>query len=322
MLATVQALARQTIAATPQDFLKRFGDRLRALAASQDLLVKHEWKGVELEELIRFQLSPFEDLIGSRVESNGPQLFVAASAAQALGMAIHELATNASKYGALSAPAGRVDVRWRLADGENGEQAFVMSWSERGGPPVVKPAQSGFGSKVIGLLTESALNGTVELDYAPSGLVWRLTCPAKGLVDGSRPQATARPVTASSRSRSHRRILVVEDEPLIALEVAQVLTEAKFDVVGPTRDVAGALSLLNGGGCDAAVLDINLGQETSEPVAIELTKRRTPFVTLSGYSRDQQGSSFDGAPALAKPLKPELLIATLKRCLAESVADQ
>jgi DNA-binding response OmpR family regulator len=86
--------------------------------------------------------------------------------------------------------------------------------------------------------------------------------------------------------------------------------------------VAGALSLLDRGGCDVAVLDINLGHETSEPVAIELTRRRTPFVTLSGYSRTQQGSSFDGAPALAKPLKPELLIATISRFLAEDARDQ
>jgi len=322
MLALVQAVARQTIAATPEDFLERFGERVRALAASQDLLVKHAWKGVELEELIRFQLSPFEDLIGSRVEFNGPPLLIPASAAQALGMAIHELATNASKYGAFSEPNGRVDIRWHFADAQNDEQAFVMSWNERGGPPVAEPARRGFGTKVICLLTESSLNGTVELDYAPSGLFWRLTCPATALVDGSRAPATARGVPASSPSRTRRRILVVEDEPLVALEVAQVLAEARFEVVGPTRDVAGALSLLDRGGCDAAVLDINLGHETSEPVAIELAKRRIRFVTLSGYSRSQQGSSFDGAPALAKPLKPELLIATITRCLAEGARDR
>ena len=322
MLALVQAVARQTIAATPEDFLQRFGERVRALAASQDLLVKHEWRGVDLEELIRFQLAPFADLIGNRVGLNGPALFIPAAAAQALGMAIHELATNASKYGSLSEPNGRVDVRWHFADAENGEQGFVMSWSEWGGPPVVKPARRGFGSKVICLLTESSLNGAVELDYAPSGLFWRLTCPARELADGSRPPATARRVPAASLpSRTRRRILVVEDEPLVALEVAHVLTEARFEVVGPTRDVAGALSLLDRDGCDAAVLDINLGHETSAPVAIELAKRRTPFVTLSGYSLAQQGSSFDGAPALAKPLKPELLVATITRCLAGGVRN-
>ena len=176
---------------------------MQALAASQDLLVKHQWKGVELEELIRFQLSPFEDLIGGPVELNGPPLFIPASAAQALGMAIHELATNASKYGALSEPNRRVNVRWNVTDAENGEQAFVMSWSERGGPSVVEPARRGFGSKVICLLTESSLNGTVELDYAPSGLFWRLTCPARELVDGSRPPAKA---SNSRRLRRHKRV--------------------------------------------------------------------------------------------------------------------
>ena len=320
LLTLVQAVARQTVAASPEDFLKRFDERIQALAASQDLLVKHGWKGAELEQLIRFQLSPFKDLFASRIRLDGPSVLISASAAQALGMAIHELATNANKYGALSRPSGRVDVCWHFTDGDDGEQRFVLSWSEAAGPPVAKPVRRGFGSKVICHLIECSLNGRVELDYAPSGLFWRLTCSAKELVDGNLSQVMATRVPSASPSRG--RILVVEDDPLAAAEVAQVLTDAGFDVVGPTKDVAEALSLLNRDGCSAAVLDINLGHETSEPIATELAKRRTPFVTLSGYSRAQQGDVFDGAPALAKPLRPELLIATITQCLADGVDDQ
>jgi CheY-like chemotaxis protein len=235
-------------------------------------------------------------------------------------MAIHELATNAGKYGALSGPSGRVDVRWRVANAEKGEQAFEMGWSEAGGPEVVKPTRLGFGSKVIGALTESSLNGTVELDFRPSGLSWRLTCPAKELVEGGQPsRARAHPSSASQPSRTLRRILVVEDEPLVALEIADILKTAGFEVA-PARNVAGALSLLEQGGCDAAVLDINLGRETSEPVALELIKRNTPFVTLSRYSDAQQADTFGCAPALTKPIRPQLIVATLQRFFADRVS--
>ena len=114
MLALVQAIARQTVATHPKSFVEHFGERLRALAASQDLLVKAEWKGVDLGELIHSQLEHFSDLIGTRINLVGPALFISASAAQTIGMALHELATNAGKYGALSTEAGRVDVSWGL----------------------------------------------------------------------------------------------------------------------------------------------------------------------------------------------------------------
>ena len=113
------------------------------------------------------------------------------------------------------------------------------------------------------------------------------------------------------------RVLVVEDEAVVAVEIVQVLRTAGFEVVGPARAVAQALQLINGVGCDAAVLDINLGTETSEPIALRLRDRGTPFVTVSGYSREQQSPVFSDAPKLAKPLRPERLIAELRRCMAQ-----
>ncbi len=186
LLTLVQAVARRTIATDPGDFLNRFEERIQSLAASQDLLVKNEWKGIDLNQLVRFQLDHFKDLIGSRIEIKGPALFISASAAQALGMALHELATNAGKYGALSSHAGRVEVFWDLSHKAN-EAAFVMSWREAGGPPVGTPVRCGFGSTVICGLTESSLNGTVELNYDIAGVFWRLMCPAEAVVDAAQP---------------------------------------------------------------------------------------------------------------------------------------
>ncbi|MGA7325346.1 MAG: PAS domain S-box protein [Rhodomicrobium sp.] len=318
MLALVQAVARQTLASNPKDFLDRFGKRVQALAASQDLLVKNAWQGADLNELVRSQLAHFDDLIGTRIELQGPFLFVSASTAQTIGMALHELATNAGKYGALVNNDGVVKVEWGLERREPEEETFAMSWYEQGGPPVTRPAQSGFGSTVICRLAEMSLNGKVDLDFAVTGLTWQLQCRAKDVLEGDHSEpAAASPSIISARLDKRSRILVVEDEPLVAIEIAQVLNEAGFAVMGPARNVAPALSLIDETSCDAAVLDIKLGGETSEPIACRLLARGTPFVTLSGYSRTQHPPVFDSAPALAKPLQPELLIAELKRCLKQ-----
>ena len=182
MLSLVQAIARQTAARVPEDFIGCFTERIQALAANQDLLVRNEWQGVDVGDLVRAQLAHFADLVGSRIAVYGPKVRLNAAAAQAIGLALHELATNAGKYGALSADAGRVDVGWRLD-----HDIFEMSWTERDGPPVSPPERRGFGSTVIVSMAKLSVGGDVELDYAPSGLVWRLTCPAANALEGREP---------------------------------------------------------------------------------------------------------------------------------------
>jgi PAS domain S-box-containing protein len=173
ILAVVDAIAQRTSSESPEDFAKRFSERIRALSANQDLLFRNEWKGVDVEELVRAQLSHLSDLIGSRIVVDGPKLRFNTAGAQTIGLALHELATNAGKYGALSTDRGRVDLRWNFSD-----NAFTMSWTERGGPSVSAPKRCGFGTTVIERMAKSSLRGTVDLDYAPSGLTWCLTCPA------------------------------------------------------------------------------------------------------------------------------------------------
>src|SRR5712675_2097218 len=174
----VKRRSRQTSARNPEDFVERFNERIRALAANQDLLVRNEWQGVDLKDLVHAQLAHFADLVGSRIAVDGPRLRMNAAAAQAIGLALHELATNAAKYGAVSVDAGRVDVRWRL-EGDN----FVMSWIERSGPPVSPPERRGFGSTVVDSMAKLSVGGAVQLDYAPSGVTWRLTCRAANALE-------------------------------------------------------------------------------------------------------------------------------------------
>jgi two-component sensor histidine kinase len=149
-----------------------------ALSANQDLLVRNEWNGVEIADLVRAQLAHFADLIGSRIALHGTKLRLNPASAQAIGLALHELATNAGKYGALSTDMGRVDIGWGIDD-----DTLVMSWTEREGPPVLAPRRRGFGTIVMQTMAERSVDGTVVLDYAPSGLTWRLTCPAANALE-------------------------------------------------------------------------------------------------------------------------------------------
>ena len=178
MLGLVQAMARQTVATRPSDFLTRFSDRIHALSVNQDLLVKNEWDGVELSELVETQLATFEDLIGTRIHIVGPRVRLTAAAAQGIGLALHELCTNAGKYGALANETGEVTVTWKR-EGE----AFTMTWVERGGLPVTAPAQKGFGSTIITYAAETSVEGTADLEYAPGGLRWTLTAAARNVMD-------------------------------------------------------------------------------------------------------------------------------------------
>jgi PAS domain S-box-containing protein len=173
MLSVVDAIAHQTAAKTPEDFIERFSERIQALSANQDLLIRSAWHGVEAEDLVRAQLAPFADHIGSRIVVHGPKLRLKAASAQSIGLALHELTTNAGKYGALSKATGRLDVGW----GTEGE-TFRMSWTERDGPQVSPPPRRGFGTVVMQEMAERSVDGKVDLDYAPSGVSWRLACPA------------------------------------------------------------------------------------------------------------------------------------------------
>lgn len=183
LLAVVQAIASQTARATssPVDFATDFGARLKSLAASLDLLVREEWRGVSVRELVESQLGHYGDPDVRRVEIEGPQLLLSPLAAQYLGMALHELSTNAVKYGALSVPAGKVLIAWRI-DGSRGKRRLHFSWHESGGPAVAPPTEKGFGHTVIERMAAEALQGKVTLEFPRQGLRWRLDADAASAI--------------------------------------------------------------------------------------------------------------------------------------------
>ena len=193
ILGVVQAIARQTAAGETGHFLSRFIARIQALAANQDLLVRHEWHRIAVKDLVHSQLEPFADLIGTRINFDGPQLHLNATATQAIGLALHELATNASKYGALSTDAGCVDVTWRIDHDTIDHYTFVISWIERNGPIVKPPTRRGFGTTVTEAMVEQTVGGDVQLDYPPAGVRWCLRCDAANALEGG----MAKPASSS-----------------------------------------------------------------------------------------------------------------------------
>jgi two-component system, chemotaxis family, CheB/CheR fusion protein len=176
LFAVIQAMARQTARTSGNfaEFETQFGSRVHGLAQSNALLIDQDWRGVSLDKLIETQLAPFVGTDTMRIEVLGPPLRLAAGAVQTLGLALHELATNASKYGALSAPGGRIILSWSFGEEGCAPESFRLEWREQGGPPVKPSTRKGFGHFVTDQMVTRALNAAVETDLAPEGLRWKL----------------------------------------------------------------------------------------------------------------------------------------------------
>jgi two-component sensor histidine kinase len=164
------------------DFRRRFSHRLQGLAASHDLLVRQNWRQGDLAELVASQLAPFDEMGSVRLDADGPSVSLDAGAVQNIGLLFHELGTNASKYGALSVPEGKVVIRWTLDSTETEARSLRLSWTERGGPPVETPAYKGFGLIVIERTVAAALNGRVSIDFAPQGVSCSLDIPTSHVI--------------------------------------------------------------------------------------------------------------------------------------------
>lgn len=182
LLAVLQSAVRRigSEARTVEEFQAAVDDRIAGIAASQDLILRHEHESVPLGELVQSQLNGFVQTGDPRVSVDGAVLDLGPSATHSLGLALHELGTNACKYGALSSASGRLTVEWRGVGGADGR--FLMVWTERGGPTVRLPERRGFGRRVIEQMIAQSLGGQVDLRFEPEGLVWRLDAPLRSLV--------------------------------------------------------------------------------------------------------------------------------------------
>ena len=180
-LAIIQAIAGQTArkAGSVENFVAAFRQRLQGLAASHDLLVNQDWRNIPLRRLIERQIAALIGIAQENIDVSGPDVDLHPQAAEAIGLAVHELATNSIKYGALSAPKGRVRIVWDVQAQEGASPVLTLQWQERDGPPVEPPTSKGFGTQVIEKLTARAVHGTAEVEYRAGGLHWRLAFPLK-----------------------------------------------------------------------------------------------------------------------------------------------
>jgi PAS domain S-box-containing protein len=185
-LATVQSLASQTArgAHTPAVFRERFEGRLIALSKAHDQLTSHHWESADLRELLSGSLAPYAGAGPERVVLRGEDVILRPRAVLTLAMAVHELTTNAAKYGALSVPGGRIEIHWQPERDANGRSQLRIEWKEQGGPSVAVPEQRSFGSKLIEGSIAAELGGTARLVFEPNGLRCEIVIPlANATVD-------------------------------------------------------------------------------------------------------------------------------------------
>jgi CheY-like chemotaxis protein len=223
------------------------------------------------------------------------------------------LATNATKYGALSAPKGRVVIEWALATSE-GKRCLRLEWRETGGPTVQPPTHSGFGMTVIKGFLMADLGASVALTLDPEGARCVIELPARQLVDDGMTEGSEARSKRDVLPATQRRILVVEDSSVICLEIAATLRQKGFEMIGPAATVTSAMMLLDQQSVDAAVLDLNLDGENAQPIAERLQSQSIPYVLATGYDPlTVLPSHLSNTPCVRKPFR--------RRELADALAE-
>lgn len=323
MLATVQAIAVQTLrhSAAPADFVDSFGGRIQSMSKVHSQLSTNEWKGTELAEIVRDQMSlgPVDE---DQVSATGPQVYLDAVLVPKVAMMLHELGTNSLKYGALSKSAGRVEIAWAVTPA-----GLEMIWLERGGPKVEAPFRRGFGTRLIEASAQGA-GGRATMSALIEGVRWDILLPLSGnRAEGASPSRTM-PANDHGLSPSFeksatmnlegKRILVVEDEPLLAMDITSQLEAAGAAVVGPAGNAFAALSMVEQYRFHAALLDANLAGEQVDEIAALLAQHRIPFVFVSGYDRASLPAGFEDAELLSKPFSVRQLVGMATKLVAQS----
>lgn len=345
MLNLVRGLVSQsqTSSTSIAEFARNIDDRIESLARAHDQLTHAHHAPVSLHRLIATESRAYaQDSDDQVIVVSGDDVLIAPGAVTTLTLVIHELMTNSRKYGALS----------RVTQGRPGGQLYVntardaagnlnLHWQESGGPPVTPPTRRGFGTTILERAIPHELGGTVAVEFQPEGLVARISLPAQHMVAAAPPpplpdlllaelpladpssaiavsDASLLPEAAGSKASPAARprfaALVVEDNMLIAMDAEEALHDLGASEVQLCPSVSSALDSIATAAFDVALLDVNLGNETSEAIALTLRERGTPFVMTTGFGDYISDiAAYAGAPVLTKPYAP----AALARALAQ-----
>ncbi|MFT3974205.1 MAG: GAF domain-containing protein [Amaricoccus sp.] len=301
-----------------EDYVASLSGRIQALAYAHDQVVRGDGGGT-LADLLAAELGPYRGQ-GAVVTIDGPPVWLDARAFSVMALMLHELATNAAKYGALSVPGGGVEIGWTMTD----TGAVEINWRERGGPPVRAPSRAGFGSALIRRSIPFDLGGESDVDYRPEGLAARFVLPARHVSAASSarldwPKSAAAAPDAPAALPPGLDVLLLEDQMLIAVNVEDMLARLGVAAVRTASTVADARRRLADARPDVAVLDVNLGQDTSMPFAEELAAAGIPFIFATGYGDEALiAGGFTAAPVVRKPYDSAVLARAITAALEMS----
>ncbi len=307
VLAVVSSLVRQSQQEVSSIglFADNLQSRLQALATAHDQLTRSHWQAAPLRTLLEAEARAWIDTASERFRLSGPPVMVAARAYQTLALVLHEMMTNAAKYGALSVAEGTLAITWTLEDD------LVITWSEAGGPPVSPPTRRGFGTIVTEQSIAFELNGTASIDYRGEGIQARFTVPAALAFVVADDQDTTPAAIMPMADLSGKNLLLVEDSMMIALDAQAMLQNcgAEVELVSTARDAKRVMDLNK---FDAAILDVNLFTGTSFGIAEDLQERQIPFVFATGYGEMiSVPDRFRNVSIIPKPYAEDTLRAAL-----------
>jgi PAS domain S-box-containing protein len=308
VVAVVQSFLRLTRADTIEDYIAAIEGRIGALSTAHRLLAGARWEGADLHKLVGEEFAPYRAENLDKVMVDGPSILLAPAVAQTVALALHELVTNAAKYGALSTDAGQISLTWQSL-----RDKIEFDWIESGGPKVAPPSRKGYGARIFAVGIERQLGGTVDFRWHEEGLHCKLTIPHS---DKKKPASTQK---AKDQLSTHtklrgpkangagKKVLLVEDEPTVSMMLADMLSEFGHSVDGPYNRFSDALMAAKNNNVHAGVLDVNVGGEEIYALADVLVERNIPFIFVTGYSMQSINTRFTHVPVLQKPIEREAL---------------
>ncbi|UOR15722.1 HWE histidine kinase domain-containing protein [Qipengyuania aquimaris] len=297
-----------------EDFSEIVGGRISSLASAHDNITKGNWSSAPLHELFDTEANAYLSGKTSRITIDGPDPMIVPEAYTVLALVIHEMVTNSAKYGSLSDNSGELLIEIRQPD----DGSLEIHWKEVGGPPVKPPQRRGFGSTIIERSIPFELGGEAKVEYKLQGLEAYFMVPQRFVsweTKSAPPQTQRKQEKASAPLLDSvpDHVLVVEDSMIIALDTEDCLKELGVEHVVVESSVAGALKALERKEPDLAILDYNLGSESSERVAKELARRKIPYWLASGYGELEDRLEELGANGLlTKPYGKDDLVSILK----------
>lgn len=299
-------------------YTKVLDGRVHALARAHDQLTNKEWAPSSLRRLIDVEANAFLDGAKDRLVITGDAPMLLPEAFSTVALVLHELVTNSAKYGALADSSGMVTVDLRIQD----DGALLLEWRERGGPPVKAPTRQGFGTTIIEKTIPYELKGTVATRYAVTGFEADIMLPSTAISD-QQEVYTPEPAPEAKDPRKapknlHGEVLIVEDNMVIALDASDILTANGAAHVHMASSVEDALKLLEENEITFALLDVNLGAQTSLKVAEALAAQAIPFILASGYGdAGEITAQYPPAPVARKPFTAEALSKAITVCLSD-----